>query len=829
MFGRQVRLAYRTRRALSSMGMRRWTGRHAAQRSAAEEWLSAGATLARRRGRAWVAVCTVATVLVATVPLLSRNETSAATLAADTFGSPAMWQDWMCNAQEQCALADVNGDGKADAVSFVRSTNAAYEGDVYVALSTGTEFERAVRWQDWMCNAQEQCALADVNADNKADAVAFVKSTNPAHEGDVYVALSTGTGFERAVRWQDWMCNAQEQCALADVNGDGRADAVAFVKSTNPAHEGDVYVAVSTGSEFWPAVRWSDWMCNAQEQCALADVNGDYRADAVAFVKSTNPTYEGDVYVAVSTGSEFERAVRWSELICVANEECALDDINGDRSADVVAFVKSTQPGVHEGDVWAVVAARRPVAASRTAAPRLDPVQVSGTTVTLRWTDRSSTEDTFEVVRRDPTGPLTTIASVPSTSRAGTGQTYTFTDTVAAGTRRCYEIAAHRYHRTGINYSYDMCTAPPDPVTPPAALPWGSITSLDTAAHSGIFSSVAVGTDGLALISYYRGGAGNVDDLMVAHCVDAACTAVTTTTIDSAGNVGWASSIKIGRDGLGLISYRDNTNEDLKVAHCINVACTSATVSTLDTGRISEGTSLTIGGDGLGLIAYKDRSVGETVKVAHCLNAACSTARVTIVDTIHPHNGEPADRASITTGAGGFGLIAYVEGSGFGQRVAACTNADCSLAITSTVDNRSGLYHSITVGRDGLGLISHSGGGGLTVAHCDNVYCTTVTNMSVAGSVSDTSITIGGDGLGIVSYHDPFQSKDLKVAHCSDLACTTVTITTVDAFDDVGGHTSITKGGDGRPLVSYYDQTNGDLKVARCPDIRCTGEFVTPF
>lgn len=39
------------------------------------------------------------------------------------------------------------------------------------------------------------------------------------------------------------------------------------------------------------------------------------------------------------------------------------------------------------------------------------------------------------------------------------------------------------------------------------------------------------------------------------------------TTLDSAGSVGYYISLAIGADGLGLISYYDATNGDLKVAH----------------------------------------------------------------------------------------------------------------------------------------------------------------------------------------------------------------------------------------------------------------------
>jgi hypothetical protein len=52
-----------------------------------------------------------------------------------------------------------------------------------------------------------------------------------------------------------------------------------------------------------------------------------------------------------------------------------------------------------------------------------------------------------------------------------------------------------------------------------------------------------------------------------------ACTAATLSTVDSAGSVGKYSSVTIGADDLALISYYDETNGDLKVAHCSNLFC----------------------------------------------------------------------------------------------------------------------------------------------------------------------------------------------------------------------------------------------------------------
>jgi hypothetical protein len=66
----------------------------------------------------------------------------------------------------------------------------------------------------------------------------------------------------------------------ADINGDGRDDLVSFARGTL----GRVYAARSTGATFtgtnWI---WTSGMCLGDDSCGLADVDGDGRADALAF------------------------------------------------------------------------------------------------------------------------------------------------------------------------------------------------------------------------------------------------------------------------------------------------------------------------------------------------------------------------------------------------------------------------------------------------------------------------------------------------------------------------------------------------------------------
>jgi hypothetical protein len=397
------------------------------------------------------------------------------------------------------------------------------------------------------------------------------------------------------------------------------------------------------------------------------------------------------------------------------------------------------------------------------------------------------------------------------------------------------------------------------PVTlPPApAETFGLLSLLDTELWSGITPSIAIGTDGLGIISYYVSTPGH-ENLRVAHCEDIACSTITTTDIDTTGHVGRWSSIEIGSDGLPLISYVHELNQnpaaftqDLKVAHCHDIACTSATITTLDsTPRVADLAPLAIGGDGFGLIAYQDTTSSSStkMKVAHCLNIACTSANLTTVDTVWPDSGDSGGYSQIGLAVGnhGLGLVTYYDG-GSNQmlKVAACTDADCTTTVKTTVDKKApgtntmhGGWSSVAFGFDGLPLISYSGnysstGSDLKVAHCLDVYCTTSTviNADTGGHVGwNTSITIGGDGLGLISYHD-ITNRDLKLAHCVDLTCSSATAFTVDSFDNAGFRSAVIAGPDGLPLVAYQGPgPNGTiLRVVRCGNADCTALIIAPF
>jgi len=139
--------------------------------------------------------------------------------------------------------------------------------------------------------------------------------------------------------------------------------------------------------------------------------------------------------------------------------------------------------------------------------------------------------------------------------------------------------------------------------------------------------AIATGHDGRSLISFILAGSSE-RGLWAAHCNNTACTDTSMAMLAEFGipsiDQGVRTSMTIGGDHRGVISYYDPASSDLKVAHCADAACTSATIAVVDhAGTVGRFSSIATGADGFGLIAYHD-STKRDLKVAHCGNAACT-------------------------------------------------------------------------------------------------------------------------------------------------------------------------------------------------------------
>ena len=336
-----------------------------------------------------------------------------------------------------------------------------------------------------------------------------------------------------------------------------------------------------------------------------------------------------------------------------------------------------------------------------------------------------------------------------------------------------------------------------------------------------LYPSMVLGTDGLPIISYAWGRAVGLDfvdeELRVAHCDDLECSSATITIIDSAGEVGAWSSIAIGVDGLPVISYYDDTNEDLKVAHCNNVACTSATTTTAHSnGSVGRFSSIGIGGDGFPVISYADET-DKYIRVLHCLNVTCTGASSAVIDSseVFFHFG------SLTIGSDGLPVVIYhsIPDSTFGShlKVAHCANATCTGTTINVIDDDP-IFHlipgSVVIGPDGLPLISYNRSDAIKVARCDDVACAssrTATMDPEAGTFSyGHSVVVGPDGLPMIAYNSG--SPSLSIAHCGDSSCTRALTVTLDHSFSNGISTVVSGSGD--LIVSF--RTDAGLKVARC-------------
>ena len=245
-----------------------------------------------------------------------------------TFGAGQLWQGWWAHRGHVPTVGDFNGDGRDDIWAFTES-------EVYVGLSRGYDFNGSVIVSPFGATDSDDIGrVADVNGDGRADAVLFSADGT----GDVHVMLSTGTGFAAKTKWHEYFAPEGETPMLADFNADGRADLVTFTQGMNGSQ---AIVALSSGASFVGGSVWNSWFAPAGEVPAIGRFNTDARADILTFARN------GAVYVGTSNGSNSFTAGLWHTWFGDFNDTLLTGDINGDGRDDLVAFTQDQNADVY--------------------------------------------------------------------------------------------------------------------------------------------------------------------------------------------------------------------------------------------------------------------------------------------------------------------------------------------------------------------------------------------------------------------------------------------------------------------------------------------------
>jgi hypothetical protein len=241
------------------------------------------------------------------------------------FSTPVSWLQHGPSSPDQMQFADVNGDGRADALYFDTSRSNA----VWVSLSTGSGFTAPSKWLQHGPSTPAQIQYRDVTGDGKADALYFDTSRSNA----VWVSLSTGSSFGAPANWLQHGPSLNSQLQYADVNADGRADALYFDTSRSNA----VWVSLSTGSGFTAPSKWLQHGPSTPAQIQYRDVTGDGKADALYFETSQSNA----VWASISTGAGFTAPAMWYQLGASTPDQAQYADIDGDHRADLLYFDSS--------------------------------------------------------------------------------------------------------------------------------------------------------------------------------------------------------------------------------------------------------------------------------------------------------------------------------------------------------------------------------------------------------------------------------------------------------------------------------------------------------
>jgi hypothetical protein len=223
-------------------------------------------------------------------------------------------------------FADVTGDGRADAIVVNDDT-------VTVRPSTGSAFKPNEDWTKGSFHGTYGTFFADANGDGRADAIRV-------DDGGVTVRLSTGSAFGSPTSWIAIKYVGTRDTLFADVTGDRWADAVVVNNDTVTVRRAaaDCGVFNCWNFRFNPNEDWTRGPYFGGRKTILADVTGDGRADAIVVNDGTVTVRRAvaDCNPFSCWNFRFGPNEDWTGGSYFGNRGTFFADVTGDGRADAI-------------------------------------------------------------------------------------------------------------------------------------------------------------------------------------------------------------------------------------------------------------------------------------------------------------------------------------------------------------------------------------------------------------------------------------------------------------------------------------------------------------
>jgi hypothetical protein len=329
-------------------------------------------------------------------------------------------------------------------------------------------------------------------------------------------------------------------------------------------------------------------------------------------------------------------------------------------------------------------------------------------------------------------------------------------------------------------------------------LTW-TIQTVDSAGEVGFGTSIALDNLGQPWISY-SDGTNNPDyHLKVAHFTGATWE---TSTVDPTGDT--ATAIAIDNTGAPAIAYQDSTTYCLKYAKLVGATWQIQTVD--PDCQFSSGIALVFDSTGEPHISYVDESDIWNMILKYAVHSGSGWS-------VEKVSNEPIGSTSASTvsslqlNSAGIPYISYYNET---ANALECTKKVGGVWLEETVVSGDAECPSLRLNSAGNPCICYFMVDGLHYAYFESGSWHREAVDSTISIGSSTSLIIDIAGYPHIAYYDNV-NQDVKYAAYDGA---TWQKETVDAAGHLGECTSLALDSSGYPYIGYCDATNGDLKCA---------------